>query len=445
MKPCQQISNVEAWEVLDSRGNPTVAVEITLDDGARGGAMIPSGASTGEHEAVELRDGDKNRYQGKGVRAAVHAVNTELRTLLTGLDASDQTAIDMAMIDLDGTRNKGRLGANAILGCSLAVANAAAARRGEPLFRYLGGLQASVLPVPMINILNGGAHADNPLDFQEFMIAPLSAPSFAEAVRMGGEVFHTLRAALKQQGFNTNVGDEGGFAPAIRSAQEALDLVMASIEVAGYRPGADIALAIDPAASEFFKDGRYVYQGEGVERSAEEQVEYLSRLVDAYPIVSIEDGVAENDMPGWQLLTTTLGGRCQLVGDDVFCTSPALLKNGIEASIANAILVKMNQIGTLSETLEAVRVAHDASYRAVISHRSGETEDVSIADLAVATGCGQIKTGSLSRADRTAKYNRLIRIERVLGNQACYAGASAFANSPACAVADQSTFQPAAR
>lgn len=424
------IENVEAWEVLDSRGNPTVEVEVTLAGGHKGRATIPSGASTGAREAVELRDGDPNRYLGKGVRKAVHAVNTALRERLKGSDATGQAAIDAAMIELDGTPDKGRLGANALLGCSLAVAKAAAAHRGEPLFRYLGGMDASVLPVPMINIINGGAHADNPLDFQEFMILPLNAPSFAEAVRMGAEVFHTLRDALKKRGFNTNVGDEGGFAPALRSAEQALDLVLTSIEAAGYRPGADIALAIDPASSEFFTQGRYVYRGEGAERSVEEQVEYLSRLVDAYPIVSIEDGVAENDLHGWHLLTKTLGERCQLVGDDVFCTSAALLKGGIESSIANAILVKMNQIGTLSETLETVRVAHDAGYRAVISHRSGETEDVSIADLAVATRCGQIKTGSLSRADRTAKYNQLIRIERALGKEARYAGASAFANSP---------------
>lgn len=422
-----RITQVEGYEVMDSRGHPTVEVEITLDDGARGRAIVPAGASTGAREAVERRDGDPARYLGKGVKGAVEAVNTELRNVLLGMDALAQHAIDHAMIERDGSENKQRLGANAILGCSMAAAHAAAASSRTPLFRYLGGLQAAVLPVPMINIINGGAHADNPLDFQEFMIVPTGAASFDDSVRMGSEVFHTLRGALKRSGFNTNVGDEGGFAPTLRSAEEALDLIVEAIAAAGYRAGVDIALAIDPAASEFFSDGRYVYRGEGVERSIEEQVDYLARLVAAYPIVSIEDGAAEDDRAGWKLLTSRLGGTCQLVGDDVFCTNERLLLEGIDASIGNSILVKMNQIGTLSETLSTVRAAQRASYGVVISHRSGETEDVSIADIAVATNCGQIKTGSLSRADRTAKYNQLIRIERALGSQASFAGATPFA------------------
>ncbi|RKF38269.1 phosphopyruvate hydratase [Paraburkholderia fungorum] len=422
-----RITQIVGYEVVDSRGNPTIEVEITLDDGSKGRAIVPSGASTGEREAVELRDNDPTRYLGKGVQGAVNAVNTELRNVLVGMDALAQQDLDRAMIELDGTENKRRLGANAILGCSVAAAKAAAAFTRTSLFRYLGGLQAAVLPVPMINIINGGAHADNPLDFQEFMILPIGAASFNDSVRMGSEVFHTLRGALKRAGFNTNVGDEGGFAPTLRSAEEALDLIVDAVETAGYRPGVDIALAVDPASSEFFSNGRYVYRGEGVERSREEQVDYLARLVAAYPIVSIEDGTAENDYAGWQLLTSRLGEQCQLVGDDIFCTNERLLLEGIDASIGNAILVKMNQIGTLSETLATVRVAQRAAYGVVVSHRSGETEDVSIADIAVATNCGQIKTGSLSRSDRTAKYNQLIRIERELGSQATYAGAAAFA------------------
>ena len=422
-----RITEVAGYEVVDSRGNPTVEVEITLHGGAKGRTTVPSGASTGAREAVEKRDNDPDQYLGKGVRGAVNAVNTELRDALLGMDAMSQRDIDCAMIELDGTENKQRLGANAILGCSVAAANAAAAFNGTSLFRYLGGLQASVLPVPMINIINGGAHADNPLDFQEFMILPTGATSFADSVRMGSEVFHTLRAALKRAGFNTNVGDEGGFAPTLRTAEEALDLIVNAIEQAGYRPGVDLALAIDPASSEVFSNGRYVYRGEGIERSIEEQVDYLARLAAAYPIVSIEDGTAENDYAGWKLLTSRLGGQCQLVGDDIFCTSEQLLLDGINASIANSILVKMNQIGTLSETLATIRAAQRASYSVVISHRSGETEDVSIADIAVATNCGQIKTGSLSRSDRTAKYNQLIRIERELGSQATFAGAAPFA------------------
>lgn len=422
-----RITQIVGYEVVDSRGNPTVEVEITLDDGSKGRAIVPSGASTGEREAVELRDNDPTRYLGKGVQGAVSAVNTELRNVLVGMDALAQQDLDRAMIELDGTENKQRLGANAILGCSMAAARAAAAFTRTSLFRYLGGLQAAVLPVPMINIINGGAHADNPLDFQEFMILPIGAASFNDSVRMGSEVFHTLRGALKRAGFNTNVGDEGGFAPTLRSAEEALDLIVDAVEAAGYRPGVDIALAVDPASSELFSNGRYVYRGEGVERSSEEQVDYLARLVATYPIVSIEDGTAENDYAGWQLLTSRLGEQCQLVGDDIFCTSERLLLEGIDASIGNAILIKMNQIGTLSETLATVRAAQRAAYGVVISHRSGETEDVSIADIAVATNCGQIKTGSLSRSDRTAKYNQLIRIERELGSQATYAGAAPFA------------------
>lgn len=421
-----QIAQVSGCEVLDSRGNPTVEVEVILVDGAKGRAIVPSGASTGEREAVEKRDNDPARYLGKGVALAVQAVNGELRHALVGMEVTAQSDIDRAMIALDGTENKGRLGANAILGCSMATAHAAAAHNRLSLFRYLGGLQACVLPVPLINIINGGAHADNPLDFQEFMIAPLGASSFAESVRIGAEVFHTLRGALKTAGFNTNVGDEGGFAPDLRSAEEALDLILGAIGRAGFKPGIDVALVIAPASSEFFSEGRYVYRGEGVERTSAQQVEYLAKLVEAYPIVSIEDGAAENDYAGWQLLTARLGERCQLIGDDIFCTNERLLEGGVESGIANAILVKMNQIGTLSETLATVRAAHRASYAAVISHRSAETEDVSIADIAVAMNCGQIKTGSVSRADRTAKYNQLIRIERELGSQAAYAGAGAF-------------------
>lgn len=417
-----QIKNIEGYEVLDSRGHPTVEVEVRLEDESIGRAIVPSGASTGIREAVELRDQDPQRYKGKGVKRAVHAVNTELREALMGRCAFDQAGADATMIAIDATPNKHRLGANALLGTSLAIAKAAAASQRVSFYRYVGGSQACVLPVPMINIINGGAHADNPIDFQEFMIVPVGAPSFAEAVRMGSEVFHTLRADLIAAGFNTNVGDEGGFAPDLRSAKQALDLIMRAIDKAGLRPGEDIALAIDPAASEFYSDNIYSYSGEGITRTRAQQVEYLVELARSYPLISIEDGMAENDIEGWQHLTEALGGRCQLVGDDVFCTNPTLLQAGIDTHVANAILVKPNQIGTLSETLQTVRVAHHAGYRVVMSHRSGETEDVSIADLAVATQCGQIKTGSISRADRTAKYNQLIRIERELGQGAIYLG-----------------------
>jgi len=417
-----QIAQLQGYEVLDSRGNPTVEVEVTLADGSAGRATVPSGASTGAREAVELRDDDPARYLGKGVTRAVGAVNTELRAALMGADASEQRQVDDIMIQLDATANKSRLGANALLGVSLAVAHAAAASSGLSLFAHVGGSRANVLPVPMINIINGGAHADNTIDFQEFMIVPVGAPSFAEGVRMASEIFHTLRLALKTAGFNTNVGDEGGFAPDLRTADEALDFILRAIETAGYRAGTEVALAIDPAASEFYTNGQYVYRGEGVARSSEAQVDYLASLAARYSIFSIEDGMAQNDAAGWKGLTARLGGQCQLVGDDVFCTHAALLRQGIADGIANAILVKPNQIGTLSEMLDTVGVAHAAGYRAVMSHRSGETEDVSIADLAVATRCGQIKTGSISRADRTAKYNQLIRIERELGAQARYAG-----------------------
>lgn len=420
-----RIAEVLGQEVLDSRGNPTVEVEVVLDDGASGRAIVPSGASTGAREAVELRDGDARRFLGRGVSRAVQSVNTTLREALIGLDADDQPSIDTLMIDLDGTPDKHRLGANALLGTSLAVAHAAAASNRLPLFAHLGGDRATLLPVPLINVINGGAHADNALDFQEFMIAPVGAPTFAEAVRIGAEVFHTLRALLKAAGHHTNVGDEGGFAPDLRTAGEALDFLVEAIGRAGYRAGDEVALAIDPAASELYADGSYRYRGEGVTRSRAEQVDYLAGLVARYPIVSIEDGMAEDDVQGWQQLTRQLGKRCQLVGDDVFCTHPMLLRQGVDQGMANAILVKANQIGTLSEMLDTVRVAHGHGYAAVMSHRSGETEDVTIADLAVAARCGQIKTGSLSRADRTAKYNQLMRIERMLGDRAVYAGAAA--------------------
>ncbi|MBB1594257.1 phosphopyruvate hydratase [Achromobacter sp. UMC46] len=419
------IIDIAAHEALDSRGNPTVEVEVRLDGGARGLALVPSGASTGQHEALERRDGDPKRYLGRGVLRAVCAVNTELRDALLGQHADQQAAIDQIMIRLDGTPDKSRLGANAMLGVSLAVAHAAAAGRALPLWRHVGGVQAQVLPVPMINIINGGAHADNPLDFQEFMILPVGADTFADAIRMGAEVFHTLRGKLLAAGHSVNVGDEGGFAPVLRSAPEALDFIVASIEQAGLRPGTDIALALDPAASEFHTDGGYRYQGEGVVRSREQQVDYLAELVRAYPIASIEDGMAEDDPAGWQALGARLGDTCLLVGDDVFCTHPRLFDAGISAGIGNAILVKANQIGTLSETLEVLGIARRARYGAVMSHRSGETEDTSIADLAVASNCGLIKTGSLSRSDRTAKYNRLLRIERELGAAAVYAGRDA--------------------
>jgi enolase len=419
------IVDIIGREILDSRGNPTVEVDVVLADGSRGRAAVPSGASTGTHEAVELRDGGE-RYLGKGVRNAVEAVNGEIFDAISGMDAEAQVKIDQTMIALDGTPNKGRLGANAILGVSLAVAKAAAAAKREPLYRYVGGAAARLLPVPMMNIINGGVHADNPIDFQEFMIVPLGAPSFAEALRAGVEIFHTLRAALKSAGHNTNVGDEGGFAPNLPSAEAALDLVVAAIGKAGYRAGDDVMLALDAAASEFFVDGAYRYEGEGKTRSVVEQVEYLATLAKRYPIVSIEDGMAEDDTAGWKLLTQKLGGHCQLVGDDNFVTNVARLTAGIKDGIANSILIKVNQIGTLTETLAAVETAHKAGYTAVMSHRSGETEDSTIADLAVATGCGQIKTGSLARSDRVAKYNQLLRIEEELGAEARYAGRAAF-------------------
>ena len=419
------IVDIIGREILDSRGNPTVEVDVVLADGSRGRAAVPSGASTGTHEAVELRDGGE-RYLGKGVRNAVEAVNGEIFDAISGMDAEAQVKIDQTMIALDGTPNKGRLGANAILGVSLAVAKAAAAAKREPLYRYVGGAAARLLPVPMMNIINGGVHADNPIDFQEFMIVPLGAPSFAEALRAGVEIFHTLRAALKSAGHNTNVGDEGGFAPNLPSAEAALDLVVAAIGKAGYRAGDDVMLALDAAASEFFVDGAYRYEGEGKTRSVVEQVDYLATLAKRYPIVSIEDGMAEDDTAGWKLLTQKLGGHCQLVGDDNFVTNVARLTAGIKDGIANSILIKVNQIGTLTETLAAVETAHKAGYTAVMSHRSGETEDSTIADLAVATGCGQIKTGSLARSDRVAKYNQLLRIEEELGAEARYAGRAAF-------------------
>ena len=420
------IVDIIGREILDSRGNPTVEVDVVLADGSRGRAGVPSGASTGAHEAIELRDNDKTRYQGKGVRSAVEAVNGEIFDALSGMDAEAQVKIDETMIALDATPNKARLGANAILGVSLATAKAAAAANKLPLYRYIGGTAARLLPVPMMNIVNGGVHADNPIDFQEFMIVPLGAANFAEALRAGSEIFHTLRAALKAGGHNTNVGDEGGFAPNLPSAEAALDQIVAAIEKAGYRAGEDVMLALDPAASEFFKDGAYRYEGEGKTRSIEQQVEYLAALVARYPIVSVEDGMAEDDFAGWKLLTQKLGARCQLVGDDIFVTNVERLSEGIKNGIANSILIKVNQIGTLTETLAAVETAHKAGYTAVMSHRSGETEDSTIADLAVACNCGQIKTGSLARSDRTAKYNQLLRIEEELGGQAVYAGRAAF-------------------
>ena len=418
------IADILAREILDSRGNPTVEAEVTLECGALGRAAVPSGASTGAHEAMELRDGDPKRFAGKGVTKAVGAVNGEIFEAVVGLDAADQIAIDEAMSGLDGTENKSRLGANAILGVSLAVAKAAAQGSGLPLYRYVGGAAARLLPVPMMNIINGGAHADNPIDFQEFMIMPVGATSLAEAVRMGSEVFHTLKGALKKAGHNTNIGDEGGFAPNLPSAEAALDFVIAAVEQVGYRMGGDVVLALDCAATEFFRDGAYRYEGEGRVRSPEDQASYLFRLASSYPIVSIEDGMAEDDWEGWQVLSELLGAKCQLVGDDLFVTNTRRLAEGIERRIANSILVKVNQIGTLSETLQAVEMAHKAGYTAVMSHRSGETEDATIADLAVATNCGQIKTGSLARSDRVAKYNQLMRIEEELGDQGRYAGRS---------------------
>jgi enolase len=417
---------IHAREILDSRGNPTVEVDVTLESGAFGRAAVPSGASTGAHEAVELRDGDKARYGGKGVSGAVEAVNGEIFDLLSGLDAEDQVHLDRLMIQLDGTPNKSRLGANAILGTSLAVAKAAAEEAGLPLYRYVGGTSARTLPVPMMNIVNGGAHADNPIDLQEFMVMPIAAETMADAVRMGAEVFHALKARLKEAGHSTNVGDEGGFAPNLASSEAALDFIMQAIERAGYKPGEQIALALDAASTEFFKDGKYVLAGEGKTLDAEGMVRFYENLVGRYPILSIEDGMAEDDWEGWAALTQAIGDRVQLVGDDLFVTNPARLRNGIARKVANAILVKVNQIGTLTETLEAVETAHKAGYRAVMSHRSGETEDATIADLAVATNCGQIKTGSLSRSDRLAKYNQLLRIEEQLGPAARYAGAAAF-------------------
>jgi enolase 1/2/3 len=419
------IVDIVGRQILDSRGNPTVEVDVVLEDGSRGRAAVPSGASTGAHEAVELRDGDQSQFGGKGVTRAVDAVNGEIFDAVGGMDAEAQGRIDEAMIALDGTPNKSRLGANAILGVSLAVAKAAASANRLPLYRYVGGVSARLLPVPMMNIVNGGAHADNRIDFQEFMIMPVGAPTFAEALRMGAEAFHALRKALKDAGHSTNVGDEGGFAPNLPSAEGALDFVMRAIEAAGYKPGEDFVLALDCAATEFFKNGAYEYAGEGKKRSGEQQAQYLADLVARYPIASIEDGMAEDDFEGWKHLTDLVGNRCQLVGDDLFVTNVVRLADGIKRGLANAILVKVNQIGTLTETLAAVEMAHKASYAAVMSHRSGETEDATIADLAVATNCGQIKTGSLARSDRTAKYNQLLRIEEELGPQAQYAGRAA--------------------
>jgi enolase len=418
------IADIHAREILDSRGNPTVEVEVTLDDGTMGRAAVPSGASTGAHEAIEKRDGEP-RYGGRGVRQAVEAVNGEIFDALSGFDASDQLAIDRTLIELDGTANKARLGANAILGVSLAAAKAAAADLGQPLYRYVGGVFARTLPVPMMNILNGGVHADNPIDIQEFMVMPVGAASATEAIRAGSEIFHTLRRKLADAGHNTNVGDEGGFAPNLASADAALGFIMQAIEAAGYRPGDDVVLALDPAASEFYRDSTYRLDGKTLDSAA--LAAYWRELVDRYPIVSIEDGMAEDDWDGWELLTRELGGKIQLVGDDVFVTNPKRLREGIERRAANGLLVKVNQIGTLSETLEAVEIAQRAAWGTVFSHRSGETEDATIADLAVATNAGQIKTGSLSRSDRLAKYNQLIRIEEQLGASAVYAGRSILA------------------
>ena len=420
------IVDITAREILDSRGNPTVEVDVALEDGSFGRASVPSGASTGAHEAVEKRDGDDHRYGGKGVQKAVDAVNGELFDALSGFDAEDQRRLDAAMIELDGTANKSRLGANAILGVSLAAAKASAQSATLPLYRYIGGVSARVLPVPLMNIINGGVHADNPIDIQEFMLVPAGAETFADALRMGAEVFHALKSALKSAGLNTNVGDEGGFAPNIASAEEALSYIVKAGETAGYQAGEDFWLAMDPASTEFYKDGRYVLAGEGKSLDAAGMVDYWIKLVDAFPIVSIEDGCAEDDIEGWRLMTEALGERIQLVGDDLFVTNPERLAMGIEQGLANSILVKVNQIGTLSETLDAVDMAHRAAYTAVMSHRSGETEDTTIADLAVATNCGQIKTGSLARSDRLAKYNQLLRIEEALGDQAVFAGKGVF-------------------
>ncbi len=418
------IIDIHAREILDSRGNPTVEVDVTLESGAMGRAAVPSGASTGAHEANERRDGDKHRYLGKGVLEAVAAVNGELAEELVGFDATEQVGIDRTMIEMDGTPNKSRLGANAILGVSLAVAKAAAEFTAQPLYRYIGGTSARVLPVPMMNIINGGEHADNPIDIQEFMIMPVGADNIRDAVRMGSEVFHTLKKELQAAGHNTGIGDEGGFAPNLNSARDALDFILKSIEKAGYRPGEDIYLALDCAATEYFKGGKYEMTGESKSLSVAENVDFLAGLAADYPIISIEDGCSEDDWEGWKLLTDRLGGKIQLVGDDLFVTNPRRLAEGIARGCANSMLVKVNQIGTLTETLQAVDMAHRARYTNVMSHRSGETEDYTIADLAVATNCGQIKTGSLSRSDRLAKYNQLIRIEEMLGETAEYAGRS---------------------
>jgi enolase len=419
------IVDVHARQILDSRGNPTVEVDVTLDDGSMGRAAVPSGASTGVHEAVELRDGDKARWGGKGVGKAVAAVNGEIAQALAGFDAEDQARLDATLIALDGTDNKARLGANAILGVSLASAKASADALGMPLYRYVGGVDANLLPVPMMNILNGGVHADNGIDFQEFMVMPVGAPTFAEALRCGAEIFHALKSALHQAGFSTAVGDEGGFAPDLKSAREALDFILRAVEAAGYKPGGDVLLAMDPAASEFFKDGRYELKGEGKSLTPEDMADYYAALAADYPIASIEDGMAEDDWAGWKAITGKLGGKVQLVGDDLFVTNVKRLQQGIDEGIANSILIKVNQIGTLTETIEAVRLAQTSGYTTVMSHRSGETEDSTIADLAVALSCGQIKTGSLARSDRTAKYNQLLRIEEELGDTARYPGRAA--------------------
>ena len=418
------IIDIHGREILDSRGNPTVEVDVLLEDGSMGRAAVPSGASTGAHEAVELRDGDKDRYLGKGVTKAVEAVNGPLADMLLGLDAEDQRDIDMAMLALDGSSNKGKLGANAILGVSMAAAKAAAAARGMPLWAYIGGVSAHVLPVPMMNIVNGGEHADNPIDVQEFMVMPVGAPTLAEAVRWGSEIFHTLKKGLSEKGLATSVGDEGGFAPNLASTRDALDFIMRSVEKAGFTPGDDVVLALDCASTEFFRDGKYEISGEQLSLSPTDMAEYLAKLCDDYPILSIEDGMGEDDFEGWKALTDMVGDKVQLVGDDLFVTNPERLRMGIEKGLANSLLVKVNQIGTLTETLEAVDIAHRAGYTSVMSHRSGETEDATIADLAVATNCGQIKTGSLARSDRLAKYNQLIRIEEELGDTAVYAGRS---------------------
>ncbi len=422
------IIDIHGREILDSRGNPTVEVDVLLEDGSFGRAAVPSGASTGAHEAVELRDGDKARYFGKGVLKAVDAVNGPISEALLGRDAEDQREIDMIMMAADGSANKGTLGANAILGVSLAAAKAAASARGLPLYSYIGGVSAHVLPVPMMNIINGGEHADNPIDFQEFMVMPVGANSLAEAVRWGAEIFHTLKKGLSDKGLSTAVGDEGGFAPNLASTRDALDFIMQSVEKAGFKPGSDVTLALDCASTEFYADGRYDMAGEGTSLSGEEMAEYLAELCKSYPIRSIEDGMAEDDFAGWKALTDKIGDTVQLVGDDLFVTNPARLTMGIGEGLANSLLVKVNQIGSLTETLEAVSIAQRAGYTAVMSHRSGETEDATIADLAVATNCGQIKTGSLARSDRLAKYNQLIRIEEELGDTAVYAGESAFGN-----------------